>query len=244
MIFAAMFGYAFSDIFHYGWQPVAANVRMRVHQYVRVCPERHQLIQHLPDITPLGRSGEKLAVGKGPGSALSETIIRIRVHLPLPGQCSHIELSPVYILATFQYDRFQPSHQQSESSEHACRTGSDDSHRLGHGNIPVLPHPVFLKIIAFGKSLDPVPVQNLSSRIHRPLRYTVMCHSPGPDSHGLRCSRQYLFFFRYFAYRQCHLKFFHDENRLSGKQEPHPEMSFPRSDNENIRQWLSWQHCP
>ena len=68
-----------ADILHDSGQLVCPQVRMRVDEDGGIGPEPDELVQHFPDVPPLGRTREQFSVGKRAGTAFTIAVIGIRV---------------------------------------------------------------------------------------------------------------------------------------------------------------------
>ena len=109
----------------------------------RVCAEIHKLFQNLAVVSPLGRAGVELSVGKSPCAPFAETVIGIRVQLSFAAKSSGVRLPGVDILPPFEYYRTEAFHKKPEGGKHSRRT------RPHHDNAPFLPYiPVGPQFVA------------------------------------------------------------------------------------------------
>ena len=138
MVFPTVFDDKVADVLHDDGEFVRADVRMGVDEDVLGRAELHELVQHLPQVAPLGRPRVQLAVGKGTRAPLAVAIVRIRIHNAVARKLGHVELALMHVLAALQHHRLQAERQQLERREHAGRAGADDDDRLRIVHVEIL----------------------------------------------------------------------------------------------------------
>ena len=129
MILSSVVQDALTDVLDHFRQAVCTNMGMGVYQNVLRGAEGHQLVQHLADVSALGRAGIELSVTERPGAAFSVTIVRIRVYDAFQGQLGHVHLAAFHILSALQHNGLQSQLEQFEGCEHPGGAGTDYQHR-------------------------------------------------------------------------------------------------------------------
>ena len=71
----------------------------------------------------------------------------------------------MHVLSSFKDDRLEAAHQETQTSKHTCRTGTDDDHRLGRSHILILLKCIFLQNFVRLGHLDAVTVKDIVAGI-------------------------------------------------------------------------------
>ena len=209
VIFAAMADYAFTYIFDYLRQLVAAYMRMRAYQYVRIGAELHELVQHFAYIPPLRRTGEKLAVREGAGTAFAETVVAVGIDEAFAGQAGDVELARVDVLASFEYDRLISPCEQLEGREHSRRAGAYDEYGFGRRDVEIGLSHIFLEVFSLAHHGHPVTVERLLAGIDAAAHDTPLPHHLRLAAQGLGGQRKHVLVQQFPAYLFGYLYFFH-----------------------------------
>ena len=166
-------------------------------------------MQHLADVSALGRAGIELSVTERPGASFSVTIVRIRVYDAFQGQLGHIHLAAFHILSALQHNGLQSQLEQLQGGEHPGRAGTNHQHRSGLGDIPVGRYPVRLKRLAFPVRLHAVAVQDILPGIYAAAHHFHVTHLFGLHTQCLGGRLTQLSLGEFFAYFFCQFKLFH-----------------------------------
>ena len=116
--------------FHHIWQKIRTDVRVRIRQDFFRRTVRHQHSVNLRHRSAFLRPCVEFPIGKRPGSALAEAIVRFRNHPPLTEDGSEIESPCRGILAPLQHDGFCAHLQAFQRRKKPRRPRSDDQHPL------------------------------------------------------------------------------------------------------------------
>ena len=160
MVFASVLFDAQADVFHDGGQLVRAQMRMSVNQDGRVGSEADELVQHLADVTALGRAREQFSVGERTGSAFAVAVVGVRVDDAFHRQFRHVHLAAVDILSALEDDWLQPAGEQLQGGEQSGRAGADDNDRFGRVYVLIFRKLIRLVGLPFPVRLHPVAVQD------------------------------------------------------------------------------------
>ena len=119
------------DVLHHGDQHIGADVGLRVteHRFVRPVPGK--LLQHPGDARIVG-AGVELPVGEGPGAALAELHVVLRVQRAAGPEGFHGAAAGVHVLPPLQHDGAQARLCQHQGGEHPRRA---EAHHNGPGRI-------------------------------------------------------------------------------------------------------------
>src|ERR1041385_8712618 len=100
--------YRFTNSCDNARQFIGADMRPCIYQNIFRGTMSYKYFQHLVYITTLGRPRIEFTIRISSCTAFTKTIIRFRVYQSLFIDISQITATLFYILATFQYNRFQP----------------------------------------------------------------------------------------------------------------------------------------
>ena len=228
MIFPAPRLDALTDVLDYLRQSVCSDVWVCVDKDLRTRAEVHELIEDFPDVPPLGRAGEEFAVRECAGSTFTVAEIGLRVQNSLTGKFRHVELAVTHILSPFEDNWLEAESQELECGEHSGRTGSDDDHRFGVGDILIFRdfvRDVGLKAVVV--ALDAVAIDHIVARVNRTFgdhagsvgvregRLVGLCrvyhvdHGVATEVHLSRRDDPHVIRPKVSAYSACHFKFDH-----------------------------------
>ena len=217
MVFPAMRLDALANVFHHFRQFVRADMRMRVNQNVRVRAEGHQLMQHLPDIAPLGRARVQLSIAESTSTAFPVTIIGIRVQHAFRRKPSHVHLASLHIFSPFQDDGLQAQLEQLQSGKHACRAGAHHNHGTGLVHSQVRRHTIRLIRLIIPVGLYPIPVQDVLPGVNAPAGYFHMPHFLRLYAQGLGRGLTKLCVRERLTNLLCYLEFFHNQSFITAR---------------------------
>lgn len=131
---------------------IRAHMGLGVHQDALRRAAGRQLLQD-PPVPDVSGAGVQLPVGKGPGAALAELYVGLRVQHSGAPEGRHVPLPGHGVLPPLQHDGPQAAPGQNKGREQAPRTGPDD-HRRRLGGRQGLRQPVYLRRI---RRHPPVP---------------------------------------------------------------------------------------
>ena len=122
MVFPAVGEDAFPDVGNQPRELVRADMRMCVNENGRVSPEIDELMEDFPVVAPLGGTGEEFSVGECTGSALSVTIIGVRIDFAPGRDAANVSLPSAYVLDEHQHHCIEPQCKEFQCGEHSGRT--------------------------------------------------------------------------------------------------------------------------
>ena len=156
------------DPLHNQRQPVAADMRMGVHQNRGIGAEGHQLVQHFADVAPLVGARKELAVREGAGAALPETVVRIGVDAAGRRKGGDIGFAGVNVHTALQNHGFASLHQEPQRSEHSGGAAAHHNHRFSGSNVLVFRKFVFRqRFLSDGRSRYAVTIEDIAPGIQR-----------------------------------------------------------------------------
>ncbi len=109
-------------------EDVGADVRLSLGEDARHPAEAGEELDHLADRGVVD-AGAQLAVGVGPGAALAEVHVGLRVERPGAHQLGHVAAARGDRLAAVQDHRGHAALEQRPGAEQACGAGADDERR-------------------------------------------------------------------------------------------------------------------
>ena len=126
---AAERDHIFADRAHHFHEHIRSDVRLGVVNDVLRRAVRGELLQHPADALVM-RVRVELAVGEGPGAALTELYVALGVEGAARAEGLHGLLTCVHVLSALEYDRASARFREQERGEHARRPEADHDRPL------------------------------------------------------------------------------------------------------------------
>ena len=118
----------------------------------------------------------------------------------------------MHVLASFENDRLEATHKQSQCSEHSGRSGTYDDHRFGRRYILIIFQDIILHHLIRLVDFYPVPVKDVISCIYRAAHDAVLelALYLGRSSESLDRRCKYLILGQFLSELACYFYLFHN----------------------------------